>query len=75
MDTISEGKLAARLKEELEPYLEQIREDVFAEWSNGSTREDRESLFYELKALQRIEFRLSSVIHRGQKAEKRQEAK
>lgn len=69
VDKIAAGRAAEKLLRELEPYIELLREDMFKEWKSMVMREDREALYAEQRALERLQFKFERIIKKGKQAE------
>jgi hypothetical protein len=71
-DNIESGRRAGTLARELESYFAALRAETQREWamSQPSDAEGRERLFYELRALTRLEQRISRAINAGKLAER-----
>jgi hypothetical protein len=71
-DDIEAGRRAGTLARELESYFTSLRTETMREWamSQPSDAEGRERLFQELRALTRLEQRITRALNAGKLAEK-----
>lgn len=68
---IKDAHRARELKEGIEPFFETVRQELFNELSSTDDADvaQRERLFLELRAIDRVKSRLTGVINSGKIAE------
>lgn len=68
---IKDAQRARELKEGIEPFFETVRQELFNELSSTDDADvaQRERLFLELRAIDRVKTRLIGVINSGKIAE------
>lgn len=69
--TAEEGRRAAKLLEDLAPYLKAIEDELLRVWrTEAKTTDLREEAWHRIRALEHISQRLTTAVQNGQYAER-----